>query len=308
MSKIIRRKKEIGAALIVALQITTLTLISLMLAFASGPSAPSAPSAPPAGAIPAVKLYEPQATQIFNLATTRAQSAQQSSQQSSLMSETTTQATLTTNLADYPPYSYVYISGTGFEPGETVNMIVVQLSPNPASYEPWDVVADENGNIETTWYVFSDELIGATMQVTATGQTSLLTASATFTDAINVTFFQDAGRTISRDAFTWGSSVFARLSGQQNGRCYRIDWVDPSNSVVQTNSFSPTSGFDDDSYNLPPSGSSGVWTVKVYEANNGNGPCSGATFPASPTLTRTFDVARAVVIGALADNYVDQKK
>ncbi len=113
MSKIIRRKKEIGAALIVAVQITTLTLISLMLAFAAGPSAPSAPSAPPAGAIPAVKLYEPQATQIFNLATTRAQSAQQSSQQSSLMSETTTQATLTTNLADYPPYSYVYISGTG---------------------------------------------------------------------------------------------------------------------------------------------------------------------------------------------------
>ena len=77
MSRLIRRKKEIGAALAVALQLTTLGLIGLMLAFDSGPSAPSAP---PASAIPAVKLYEPQATQIFNLATTRAQSAQQSSQ------------------------------------------------------------------------------------------------------------------------------------------------------------------------------------------------------------------------------------
>ena len=44
--------------------------------------------------------------------------------------------TLTTDLEDYPPFSYVYFTGTGFEPGETVNMIVVELSPNPASFEP----------------------------------------------------------------------------------------------------------------------------------------------------------------------------
>ena len=86
--------------------------------------------------------------------------------------ETPNEATLTTDREDYAPYSYVYISGTGFEPGETVNMIVVQLDPNPTSYEPWDVVADENGNIDTSWYIFTEELIGATMQVTATGQTS----------------------------------------------------------------------------------------------------------------------------------------
>ena len=230
MSKLIRRtKKNFGAALLVALQITTLTLVSLMLVFASGPSAPSAPSAPPAGAIPAVKLYEPRATEVFNLATSRAESAQQSTQQSSLLSETTTEATLTTNLDDYPPYSYVYISGTGFEPGETVNMIVVQLSPNPASYEPWDVVADENGNIETTWYVFSDELIGATMQVTATGQTSNLTASATFTDNAAPVLYQDLARTIRRDSFAWGDTVYLKgnLNGVSLNRCYKVDWVDP---------------------------------------------------------------------------------
>src|SRR5262249_32214879 len=69
-------------------------------------------------------------------------------------------------------------------PGETVNMVVVQLSPNPASYAPWDVVADTNGNFQTSWYIFTEDLIGATMQVTATGQTSSFTASATFTDAV----------------------------------------------------------------------------------------------------------------------------
>ena len=106
------------------------------------------------------------------------------------MSETTTQATLTTDRADYPPYSYVHISGTGFDPAETVNMIAVELDPIQQAFQPWDVVADENGDIDTTWYIFSDELIGATMQVTATGQTSALTASATFTDAVNVSFLR----------------------------------------------------------------------------------------------------------------------
>jgi len=172
-----------------------------MLAFASGPSAPSAP---PAGAIPAVKLYEPQATQIFNLATSRAESAEsarQLAQQSVQEGEAPNEATLTTDLQDYPPFSYVYFSGTGFEPGETVNMIVVQLDPNPTAYEPWDVVANENGNISTSWYIFSEELIGATMQATATGQTSGLTASTTFTDGAVPTLHEDSGRTIKRDAF-----------------------------------------------------------------------------------------------------------
>src|SRR2546429_745407 len=129
-----------------------------------------------ASAIPATKLSGPRATGVFYLAVSRAASAAQS--------EAPNSATLTTDQEDYQPYTYVYMSGTGFAPGETVNMIVVQLSPNPASYEPWDVVADANGNFETSWYIFSENLIGATIQATATGQSSNLTASATFTDAV----------------------------------------------------------------------------------------------------------------------------
>src|SRR5207248_1025030 len=129
-----------------------------------------------ASAIPATKLSGPRAAEVFSLATTRAGSVSQA--------DLPNGATLTTDQEDYQPYTYVYITGTGFTPGETVNMIVVQLSPNPASYEPWDVVADANGNVATSWYVFSEDLIGATMQVTGTGQTSQLTASATFTDAV----------------------------------------------------------------------------------------------------------------------------
>ena len=202
MKKIIQRtvgmKKEIGRALVLALQLITLTFIGLVALFASGShqstnartgsqmtatevetsqsSTAISKADLRASAVAASKLSGPRGTSIFYLAAARAGAAGQS--------ELPNEATLTTDQEDYQPYTYVYITGTGFTPGETVNMIVVQLSPNPASYEPWDVVADANGNFQTSWYVFTEDLIGATMQVTATGQTSALTASATFTDAV----------------------------------------------------------------------------------------------------------------------------
>src|SRR5947207_15988515 len=85
-------------------------------------------------------------------------------------------------------------------------MIVVELDPVQQSFEPWDVVADENGNIATSWYISSEELIGATMQVTATGQTSGLTASATFTDGGVRIKAQDIS---SSSSFAWQTDVGA---------------------------------------------------------------------------------------------------
>ena len=145
------------------------------------------------------------------------------------------------------------------------------------------------------------------MQATATGESSGLTASATFTDAVNLNFYEDSGRTTARDAFAWGSTVFARLSATANNRCYQIEWRNPSNLVVQTTQFPANPGNDDDSFNISAAGPSGVWTVNVYEGPNG-GAC---TFGA-PVFSRTFDVARAVIIGAVptggvgGDNFVDQ--
>ena len=194
-----------------ALQLTTLALIGLMLPVAGwtaavgqrsgrltderGPTQTQTAQAPTAtdrsalraSAVYANKVYGPRATQVFNLATSRAESAesarQQQRQQSMQESESPNEATLTTDQEDYPPYSYVYMTGTGFQPGETVDMIVVELDPIQESFEPWQVVADENGEIHTSWYIFSTDFIGATLQATATGESSQLTASATFTDA-----------------------------------------------------------------------------------------------------------------------------
>ena len=80
----------------------------------------------------------PAPRRVFSLANQPCRgSARQGAQHSSQESEPPNKGpTLTTDLEDYPPFSYVYFYGTGFEPGETVDMIVVELSPNPASFEP----------------------------------------------------------------------------------------------------------------------------------------------------------------------------
>src|SRR4029077_9368330 len=160
-----------------------------------------------ASAVFATKVYGPRATEIFNLATASAAQAANS--------ESPNSATLTTDLQDYPPYSYVYITGDGFTPNETVDMLVVELLPIQQSFEPWWVTADENGHFETSWYIFTDELIGATMQVTATGESSGFSASATFTDA------PACGEAVNGDPgnFEIEGNVVANLSPH-------TDWVD----------------------------------------------------------------------------------
>src|SRR6266550_2611310 len=142
MSKIIRRTvKKRGTALIVALQLTALTFLSLV-SFISGPQqAAKAPadtqvSAPAqtqtaaaaqdqtqavqapmrsashdalrASAVYANKAYGARGTQIFNLATSRAESARQAAQHPAQGPEAPNAPTLTSDQEDYPPYSYVY--------------------------------------------------------------------------------------------------------------------------------------------------------------------------------------------------------
>src|SRR5437667_2136945 len=198
MSKLIRHTQKRGTALFVALQLTGLTLLSLV-SFVGGPQqSPKAPadrhvSAPLVqttqgdqaqtaadqaqtqtaqrltaadkealrkSAHPAKKLYEPRASQVFNLATSRV--ADQNAQRTQGPESPNEEPTLTTDRDDYPPFSYVYFTGTGFQPGETVDMIVVETDPIQQSFDPWTVVADENGNFQTSWYVFSEDFIGAT--------------------------------------------------------------------------------------------------------------------------------------------------
>ncbi len=94
-------------------------------------------------------------------------------------SGSTSQPTISSDKADYPPGATVVLTGTGWQPGESVHIHV-----NDEAGKTWsrdvDITADENGNVRDefqlpNWFV-------ATYNVTATGAQSG-EATTSFTDA-----------------------------------------------------------------------------------------------------------------------------
>ncbi|TDD94128.1 beta strand repeat-containing protein, partial [Flavobacterium cellulosilyticum] len=101
------------------------------------------------------------------------------------------QATVTTDLLDYPPGSTAIITGSGFQGGENVDLHVHHvdgdpLGTDPVYHEPFSATADASGNFTSSWYVpleSEGDALGATLLLTAKGQTSGSQTEWTFTDA-----------------------------------------------------------------------------------------------------------------------------
>src|SRR5215208_2986397 len=115
--------------------------------------------------------------------------------------ETQAAPTIASDKADYAPGESVVLTGGGWQPGESVHVVVNDDGMNPE--QPWvrdvTVVADETGGIvdqfnRPTWFV-------ATYSVQASGASG--TAAATFTDA-NTTASRP---TTTADPSTYGDSV-----------------------------------------------------------------------------------------------------
>ncbi|HEU5166639.1 MAG TPA: hypothetical protein VFU29_13910, partial [Chitinophagaceae bacterium] len=102
------------------------------------------------------------------------------------------EATVTTDRLDYPPGDTAVITGSGFQPGETVVLLVEHndedpLGIDPQYHQPWTVTADNAGNFTTYWAVPTDgDALGAEFLLTADGQNSTLHAEWIFTDAITI--------------------------------------------------------------------------------------------------------------------------
>src|SRR5256885_1671990 len=215
-------------------------------------------------------------------------------------------ARIWTDRDDYYPDEPVILSGSGWIANEAVYLYAVDNETQRWEYGT-TVTADASGAfVVDPYFIVELRHLGLQFHATAVGAQSAMQADVYFTDNVTGTLYENSGRTIKRDAFVWGATVYlgATFNGQSGNRCYKVEWVNPSNTVVQTAQFEPNTLAD--SFLVPSSGPSGIWQVKLYEAN-AIGPCNGAPFPSTPTQTLTFDVARAVVIGALADNYVDLK-
>jgi hypothetical protein len=129
-------------------------------------------------------------------------------------------ATITTDQADYPPGSTVIITGTGFRAGETVTLQVIHYNTigdndTSAAHQPFTTIADANGNVSSTWIVPLDQdELGATLLLTADGQSSKLHADWTFTDGQS----QPQATIVSsstNNTSTYGQSVTFTVSVKQ---------------------------------------------------------------------------------------------
>jgi hypothetical protein len=97
-------------------------------------------------------------------------------------------AGVATDHSDYPPGATARINGFGFATGETVILQVLHADGNPSTgeeHEPWSVTADMDGAFESSWPVCTDDCVGATLALTAAGQSSGLQALFEFTDSGN---------------------------------------------------------------------------------------------------------------------------
>jgi len=90
-------------------------------------------------------------------------------------------ASVSTDKADYAPGETVHISGAGWQPGETVQILLHEV-PTRSPDITLTPVADGSGNISAT-HVIEDFDLGVAYAVTATGQSSGLIATTSFTDA-----------------------------------------------------------------------------------------------------------------------------
>lgn len=126
-----------------------------------------------------------------------------------------------TENSDYAPGSTAAISGTAFQPGETVVLVVHHADGRPdtgADHQPWPVVADQAGSFQSQWHVCEDDCVGATLLITAVGQTSGFTAKYLFTDSTGSVVFSQffqTGVTPTTQETAW-NTFRAQLTAAHN--------------------------------------------------------------------------------------------
>ncbi len=93
-------------------------------------------------------------------------------------------ATVTTDKADYAPNRTVTISGAGWQPGETVSLVITEAG-GPHRFGPFLAVADGAGRFQTDQ--FSTDLHDFELKFYLTATGSVSQAQTSFTDAQNAT-------------------------------------------------------------------------------------------------------------------------
>ena len=114
-----------------------------------------------------------------------------------------TTATVTTEKSDYQPGEYVTVTGTGWLPGEIVNLLFHQRLDEPTREDTTLMtVADGEGKIFNNEYFLEETDRGVSYVVKATGTQSGYHAQVYFTDAASATLDQCANGSLTSPDLT----------------------------------------------------------------------------------------------------------
>jgi hypothetical protein len=220
---------------------------------------------------------------------------------------TSSTATVTTDKTDYHPGETVLITGTGWQPGETVSLNIHRDTNDPPD-TVLTTVADASGNIQDSDYVVQDYDLGVSFLLTATGLSSGYTAQTTFTDSGNFDYSpssQTLSATVGGSAVSFTQSVTAPKNNGSFTASLQVagtganpiptSWVSSSPaslSFVTTSSAGDTKTWDV-SFTVPSGTATGAYTAQI-KANAsiggvGVGPGTAVTLNvtgcSAPTIT-----------------------
>ena len=98
-------------------------------------------------------------------------------------------ATVETDLSDYAPGAIVTITGAGFQPGETVRLVLSEYVEEHAP-RSWDIVADNQGGFTDKSFSPEQHHIGVLFRLSAVGMTSGNIATTQFSDEVHFLMLQ----------------------------------------------------------------------------------------------------------------------
>ena len=149
--------------------------------------------------------------------------------------------TVKTDLADYAPGSIVTITGSGWQPGETVTLTLLE-SPLIDTPPAMTAVADANGNILNNQFSPDSYDVNVRFYLTAVGQTSAFQAQNTFTDAAGDTTSTAVVCAPSSVTVNTATTCTATVSNSQSGAPNGYPQGAVTFSFNGTGTFSPISG------------------------------------------------------------------
>ncbi len=187
--------------------------------------------------------------------------------------------TVTTDKGDYYPGDVLEMSGFDWEAGETVELKIIEESPNIGEYVLY-AQADSDGNIYNDEFIFDWSHFGVAFQLTATGLSSGSTDTVSFTDADSTIITAK-----SPGCAGSGTSIdFSASTPSKNVRCVRMEFPNgfvassgtaPSGwnvNVVNSTTVEITSSADltdiDFTISFSDVPSSGLYTVGTKSGSN----------------------------------------